>query len=151
MIAGSFFRPVGGFLADRIGGTKMLMYLYSGAGIMLACVSFLPPLPVVVSLLFVGMMCLGAGNGSVFQLVPQRFGNEIGLMTGIVGAAGGLGGYALPLILGNLYKATGSYTLGFIMLSIIVLCCLSLLVIMQIKWRTSWLDHNVTKTARQVS
>ncbi len=151
VIAGSFFRPVGGFLADRIGGTKMLMYLYSGAGIMLACVSFLPPLPVVVSLLFVGMMCLGAGNGSVFQLVPQRFGNEIGLMTGIVGAAGGLGGYALPLILGNLYKATGSYTLGFIMLSIIVLCCLSLLVIMQIKWRTSWLDHNVTKTARQVS
>lgn len=151
VIAGSFFRPVGGFLADRIGGTKMLMYLYSGAGIMLACVSFLPPLPVVVSLLFVGMMCLGAGNGSVFQLVPQRFGNEIGLMTGIVGAAGGLGGYALPLILGNLYKATGSYTIGFIMLSIIVLCCLSLLVVMQIKWRTSWLSHNVTKTARQVS
>lgn len=151
VIAGSFFRPVGGFLADRIGGTKMLMYLYSGAGIMLACVSFLPPLPVVVSLLFVGMMCLGAGNGSVFQLVPQRFGNEIGLMTGIVGAAGGLGGYALPLILGNLYKATGSYTIGFIMLSIIVLCCLSLLVVMQIKWRTSWLSHNVTKTARQAS
>lgn len=151
VIAGSFFRPVGGFLADRIGGTKMLMYLYSGAGIMLACVSFLPPLPVVVSLLFVGMMCLGAGNGSVFQLVPQRFGNEIGLMTGIVGAAGGLGGYALPLILGNLYKATGSYTIGFIMLSIIVLCCLSLLVVMKIKWRTSWLSHNVTKTARQAS
>lgn len=151
VIAGSFFRPVGGFLADRIGGTKMLMYLYSGAGIMLACVSFLPPLPVVVSLLFVGMMCLGAGNGSVFQLVPQRFGNEIGLMTGIVGAAGGLGGYALPLILGNLYKATGSYTIGFIMLSIIVLCCLSLLVVMQMKWRTSWLSHGVTKTARQAS
>ncbi|WP_307302554.1 MULTISPECIES: NarK/NasA family nitrate transporter [unclassified Paenibacillus] len=151
VIAGSFFRPVGGFLADRIGGTKMLMYLYSGAGIMLACVSFLPPLPVVVSLLFVGMMCLGAGNGSVFQLVPQRFGNEIGLMTGIVGAAGGLGGYALPLILGNLYKATGSYTIGFIMLSIIVLCCLSLLIVMQMKWRTSWLSHGVTKTARQAS
>ncbi|MGV7115494.1 nitrate/nitrite transporter [Paenibacillus kyungheensis] len=151
VIAGSFFRPVGGFLADRIGGTKMLMYLYSGAGIMLACVSFLPPLPVVVSLLFVGMMCLGAGNGSVFQLVPQRFGNEIGLMTGIVGAAGGLGGYALPLILGNLYKATGSYTIGFIMLSIIVLCCLSLLVVMQMKWRTSWLSHSVAKTARQAS
>ncbi|MNI58273.1 putative nitrate transporter NarT [compost metagenome] len=44
---------------------------------------------------------LVAGNGSVFQLVPQRFGSEIGLVTGIVGAAGGLGGYALPLILGR--------------------------------------------------
>ncbi|WP_322902860.1 nitrate/nitrite transporter [Paenibacillus campi] len=141
VIAGSFFRPVGGYLADKIGGTRMLMYLYGGAGAMLICVSFLPPLAVVVSLLFVGMMCLGAGNGSVFQLVPQRFSNEIGLVTGIVGAAGGLGGYALPLILGNLYKSTGSYTPGFIVLGLVALCTLVLLGIMQSKWRSSWLEQ----------
>ncbi len=141
VIAGSFFRPVGGYLADKIGGTRMLMYLYGGAGAMLICVSFLPPLAVVVSLLFVGMMCLGAGNGSVFQLVPQRFSNEIGLVTGIVGAAGGLGGYALPLILGNLYKSTGSYTPGFIVLGLIAFCALGLLAIMQNKWRGSWLKQ----------
>ena len=69
VIAGSFFRPVGGFLADRIGGSRMLMFLYAGAAIMLIGVSFLPPLWLVVTLLFIGMMCLGAGNGSVFQLV----------------------------------------------------------------------------------
>lgn len=151
IIAGSFFRPVGGYLADKIGGTRMLMYLYGGAGIMLLCVSFIPPLAVVVVLLFVGMMCLGAGNGSVFQLVPQRFGNEIGLMTGIVGAAGGLGGYALPLILGNLYKATGSYTPGFIVLGLVAFCSLTLLVVMQSKWRGSWLSHTATigESARQ--
>lgn len=141
VIAGSFFRPVGGYLADKIGGTRMLMYLYGGAGAMLICVSFLPPLVVVVSLLFVGMMCLGAGNGSVFQLVPQRFSNEIGLVTGIVGAAGGLGGYALPLILGNLYKSTGSYTPGFIVLGVVAFCALGLLTMMQSKWRTSWLKQ----------
>ncbi len=141
VIAGSFFRPVGGYLADKIGGTRMLMYLYGGAGAMLICVSFLPPLALVVSLLFVGMMCLGAGNGSVFQLVPQRFSNEIGLVTGIVGAAGGLGGYALPLILGNLYKSTGSYTPGFIVLGIVAFCALGLLAIMQGKWRGSWLKQ----------
>ncbi len=141
VIAGSFFRPVGGYLADKIGGTRMLMYLYGGAGAMLICVSFLPPLAVVVSLLFVGMMCLGAGNGSVFQLVPQRFSNEIGLVTGIVGAAGGLGGYALPLILGNLYKSTGSYTPGFIVLGVVAFCALGLLTMMQSKWRTSWLKQ----------
>lgn len=139
VIAGSFFRPVGGFLADRIGGSRMLMFLYAGAAIMLIGVSFLPPLWLVVTLLFIGMMCLGAGNGSVFQLVPQRFAGEIGLVTGIVGAAGGLGGYALPLILGRLYQATGSYTAGFIILSFIVAASLALTIVMQLKWRRSWL------------
>jgi NNP family nitrate/nitrite transporter-like MFS transporter len=139
VIAGSFFRPVGGFLADRIGGSRMLMILYAGAAIMLIGVSFLPPLWVVVILLFIGMMCLGAGNGSVFQLVPQRFAGEIGLVTGIVGAAGGLGGYALPLILGRLYQATGSYATGFIILSFIAAASLTLTIVMQLKWRRSWL------------
>ncbi|EGG38479.1 nitrate/nitrite transporter [Paenibacillus sp. HGF5] len=139
VIAGSFFRPVGGFLADRIGGSRMLMFLYAGAAIMLIGVSFLPPLWLVVTLLFIGMMCLGAGNGSVFQLVPQRFAGEIGLVTGFVGAAGGLGGYALPLILGRLYQATGSYTAGFIILSFIAAASLALTIVMQLKWRRSWL------------
>ncbi|MDQ0495534.1 nitrate/nitrite transporter NarK [Paenibacillus brasilensis] len=110
------------------------------AGIMLAGIAFLPLLALVVVLLFVGMMCLGAGNGSVFQLVPQRFGNEIGLMTGIIGAAGGIGGYLLPLILGNLYKLTGSYMPGFICLSLITFCAFALVIIMQLKWRNSWMS-----------
>lgn len=106
---------------------------------MLIGVSFLPPLGIVVALLFIGMMCLGAGNGSVFQLVPQRFAGEIGLVTGIVGAAGGLGGYVLPLILGRLYQATGSYAPGFIILSFIASASLTLTIAMQLKWRRSWL------------
>ena len=141
IIAGSFFRPVGGFLSDRFGGTRILTILYAGAGIMLAAVSFLPPLPVVIALLFVGMMCLGAGNGSVFQLVPLRFGSEIGLMTGIVGASGGLGGYALPLLLGNLYKSLGSYTAGFLILSVIAVLSSILVFTMSLQWRRTWLKN----------
>jgi NNP family nitrate/nitrite transporter-like MFS transporter len=151
VIAGSFFRPVGGFLSDKIGGARMLTFLYAGAGIMLACVALLPPLPVVIVLLFAGMMCLGAGNGAVFQLVPQRFGNEIGLMTGIVGAAGGLGGYALPLILGNLYKATGSYAPGFITISLIVGAALTLIIVMHMKWKNTWLRVSTANTGKAVS
>lgn len=143
VIAGSFFRPVGGFLSDRIGGSRMLTYLYAGAAMMFAGIAFLPPLALVVVLLFAGMMCLGAGNGSVFQLVPQRFGSEIGLMTGIIGAAGGIGGYFLPLILGHLYKLTGSYMPGFISLSLITFCAFVLVIIMQLKWRTSWMRPTV--------
>ncbi|WP_054024765.1 nitrate/nitrite transporter [Bacillus sp. FJAT-28004] len=139
VIAGSFFRPVGGYLSDRIGGARMLTILYAGAGLMLAAVASLPSLPIVITMLFIGMMCLGAGNGSVFQLVPQRFGSELGLMTGIIGAAGGLGGYALPLILGKLYQSTGSYTSGFLILSSVTLCSLILLIVMQAKWKNIWM------------
>lgn len=139
VIAGSFFRPVGGYLSDKFGGTRMLIMLYCGAGILLASVASMPTLPVVITLLFLAMMCLGMGNGAVFQLVPQRFGSEIGLLTGIVGAAGGLGGYALPLILGRLYQSTGSYTPGFLALSAIALCALILLAVAQLSWRNKWL------------
>lgn len=138
VIAGSFFRPIGGYLSDKLGGVNVLMALYAGAGLMLASISFLPPLYVVLVLLFVGMMCLGAGNGSVFQLVPQRFQSEIGIVTGIVGAAGGLGGYFLPLILGNLYEATGSYTPGFLILSGIALGGVFLLLLVQGHWKKTW-------------
>ncbi|MFS0725749.1 nitrate/nitrite transporter [Paenibacillus sp. 1P07SE] len=141
VIAGSFFRPVGGWLADRIGGIRMLMGLYAGVAIMLAAVSSLPPLAVITVLLFVGMMCLGMGNGAVFQLVPQRFQNEIGLVTGIVGAAGGLGGYFLPKILGNLKQTTGSYTPGFLILSAIAVACILLIFIVQKQWKQTWVGH----------
>jgi NNP family nitrate/nitrite transporter-like MFS transporter len=116
----------------------MLTLLYAGAFTLFVCVATLPSLPMVVVLLFAGMMCLGAGNGSVFQLVPQRFGSEIGLVTGIVGAAGGLGGYALPLVLGSLYQSSGTYSTGFLILGGVALACVFLLLIVQGAWKRTW-------------
>lgn len=139
VIAGSFFRPVGGWLADKVGGIRMLMILYGVVAIMMASISTLPPLSVITVLLFVGMMGLGMGNGSVFQLVPQRFQKEIGIITGIVGAAGGLGGYFLPKILGNLKQSTGSYTPGFLIISGIALVCVVLIFILQGSWKKTWI------------
>ncbi|WP_042160777.1 nitrate/nitrite transporter [Paenibacillus gorillae] len=141
VVAGSLFRPLGGYLSDKIGGIRMLMLLYGGAGIMLATISSIPPLYTVAVLLFFGMMCLGAGNGSVFQLVPQRFGEDIGIVTGIVGAAGGIGGYLLPLILGGLYQSTGSYAPGFLILSGIALCCVILIAVVQGQWKKTWVGQ----------
>jgi len=141
VIAGSFFRPIGGWLADRIGGIRMLMCLYGGVAVMLAGVSSLPPLAVITVLLFAAMMCLGMGNGAVFQLVPQRFQREIGLVTGIVGAAGGLGGYFLPKILGNLKQTTGSYTPGFLILSLIAISCILLILVVQRQWKRTWVGQ----------
>jgi MFS transporter, NNP family, nitrate/nitrite transporter len=107
VISGSFLRPVGGYLADRFGGIRMLTLLYLGAGIALLGLTSLPALPVAVVLLFAIMGLLGMGNGSVFQLVPQRFPREIGVITGIVGAAGGIGGFLLPNVLGTMKAHDG--------------------------------------------
>ncbi|MBU7315064.1 nitrate/nitrite transporter [Paenibacillus oleatilyticus] len=141
VIGGSFFRPVGGWLADKIGGIRMLMGLYGVVALLMAGISTLPPLAVTTALLFTAMMCLGMGNGSVFQLVPQRFREEIGIVTGIVGAAGGLGGFFLPKILGNLKLATGSFASGFLILSVIALSCVILVAVVQGQWKRTWIGE----------
>ncbi|XOK64737.1 nitrate/nitrite transporter [Paenibacillus elgii] len=141
VIGGSFFRPVGGWLADKLGGIRMLMGLYGVVALLMAGISTLPPLAVTTALLFTAMMCLGMGNGSVFQLVPQRFREEIGIVTGIVGAAGGLGGFFLPKILGNLKLATGSFASGFLILSVIALSCVVLVAVVQGQWKRTWIGE----------
>jgi NNP family nitrate/nitrite transporter-like MFS transporter len=141
VIGGSFFRPVGGWLADKIGGIRMLMVLYAVVALMMAGISTLPSIAFTTTMLFVAMMSLGMGNGSVFQLVPQRFRHEIGVVTGIVGAAGGLGGYFLPKILGNLKLSTGSFTPGFLVLSGIAACCILIIFVVQGQWKRTWIGE----------
>ncbi|MFC8563491.1 nitrate/nitrite transporter [Peribacillus frigoritolerans] len=138
VIAGSFFRPVGGFIADKIGGVKLLMFLFVGLTICMFGISFLYSLTVVTILLFIGMLFLGMGNGAVFQLVPQRFSKEIGFITGIVGAAGGFGGFLVPNILGTLKQITGTYATGFLVFSAVGIVALLILGLAQLSWRKTW-------------
>jgi NNP family nitrate/nitrite transporter-like MFS transporter len=123
VVAGSFLRPVGGYLADRFGGVRLLTGLYLGVALALWGVSTMPALAAGTCLMFLGMGLLGMGNGAVFQLVPQRFGKEIGVLTGVVGAAGGLGGFFLPTLLGALKGWTGSYQGGFLLFALVSLAC----------------------------
>ncbi|WP_191566237.1 MFS transporter [Metabacillus idriensis] len=138
VIAGSFFRPVGGFIADKIGGVKLLMFLFVGVAISMLGVSALSSFTAVTVLLFLGMLFLGMGNGAVFQLVPQRFPEEIGFITGIVGAAGGVGGFFVPNILGTLKQITGSYDAGFAVFSAVGVIALTILISAQFSWRKTW-------------
>ncbi|WP_046180050.1 nitrate/nitrite transporter [Domibacillus tundrae] len=135
VIAGSLFRPVGGLIADKIGGAKLLNFLFIGVALTMFGVSTLPSLTLVTVMLFMGMMCLGMGNGAVFQLVPQRFQKEIGMITGIVGAAGGVGGFFVPNVLGTLKQMTGTYAAGFTVYAGVGIAALILLTIAQISWR----------------
>jgi len=123
VISGSFLRPIGGYFADRFGGIRMLTLLYLGVGLMMLGLSALPPLAVGTALMFLGMGMLGMGNGAVFQLVPQRFPKEIGVITGIVGAAGGVGGFFLPNLLGSLKQLTGSFASSFLIFSAVGFVC----------------------------
>lgn len=136
--AGSFFRPVGGFISDKIGGVRLLTFLFIGVALSMFGVSQLPSLPLVTTLLFLGMLFLGMGNGAVFQLVPQRFQQEIGMITGIVGAAGGVGGFFVPNILGTLKQITGTYATGFMVYAGIGVAALLVLAIAQLSWRKAW-------------
>ncbi|MFY9271340.1 MAG: MFS transporter, partial [Candidatus Manganitrophaceae bacterium] len=114
VFAGSFFRPIGGYLADRVGGAKVRTFLYLGVMILFGSIAFLPPLPLALVLFFCGMALLGMGNGAIFQEIPQRFREEIGMVSGIVGAAGGVGGFFLPTLLGRIKGFSGSYAGGFL-------------------------------------
>ncbi|MBV8129471.1 MAG: NarK/NasA family nitrate transporter [Planctomycetaceae bacterium] len=119
VIAGSGLRPLGGHLADRFGGVRMLTGLYLAVGATMLGLATLPPLFAGTVLLFLVMATLGLGNGAVFQLVPQRFPREIGVTTGIVGAAGGVGGFLLPTVLGSLRQLTGSFSGGFLAFAVV--------------------------------
>lgn len=139
VFVGSMVRPIGGALADRIGGIKTLTIMYSLAALMLIVVSFGPRSVYAALALFVtAMLAFGMGNGSVFQLVPQRFRHEIGIMTGLVGMTGGVGGFFLASSLGLSKQLTGSYQAGFLAFASLALLALVSLTSIKRRWRTTW-------------
>jgi len=136
--AGSFLRPVGGALADRFGGTTVLTFVLGAVATLGVLLAFLPPLGVSVALLFLTLGALGVGNGAVFQLVPQRFPSRMGAMTGLVGAAGGVGGFLLPFGMGSLVQATGTFGVGFVAFGIAAAVAAVGATGRQRKWRAAW-------------
>jgi len=136
---GSLVRPVGGAIADRIGGVRMLSIMYSVAALALVVFSFkMPTVWQTLGVLLVAMGALGMGNGAVFQLVPQRFRHEMGIMTGLVGAFGGVGGFYLAASLGLSKQITGSYQTGLIGFAVLALVALAGLTFVKKTWRQTW-------------
>ncbi|KWS32506.1 nitrate/nitrite transporter [Pseudomonas syringae] len=145
VFGGSLMRPLGGALADRFGGIRTLTVMYAVAAIGIAAVGFNLPCSWAALALFVAaMLGLGAGNGAVFQLVPQRFRKEIGVMTGLIGMAGGIGGFLLAAGLGSIKQNTGDYQLGlWLFAGLAILAWFGLLNVKR-RWRTTWGSAAVT-------
>lgn len=136
--SGAMVRPLGGLLADRVSGVRVLLVLL----LAIAVGNFLfaktmPTRSGAVAMLFGLYLCFGLGNGATFQLVPQRWGNRTGVMTGIIGAAGGVGGFYLPVVLGIARENTGSYQLGFAVFSALALVAFALVSGLHRNW-LSW-------------
>ena len=140
VFAGSFARPFGGLLSDRLGGQRVLLALYLAAGAVFVLVGQRPSLMVATPLIFAGMGLLGMGNGAVFQLIPQRFGGEMGLITGVVGTVGGVGGFFLPVLLGATKDISGSYGAGFVVFGSAAVAMAGLLLLA----RRGWNDEDET-------
>lgn len=139
VFAGSLMRPIGGTVADRVGGIRSLLVMYTLAAICLYVVSLnLSQAWMALGALVAGMLWLGMGNGAVFQLVPQRFRKEIGVMTGLVGMAGGIGGFCLATGLGYSKQATGGYSLGLTIFAALALFAWVGLLSVKQRWRTTW-------------
>lgn len=149
VLAGSALRPVGGWLADHWGGIRTLQFLYAAVGVSLLLVSLSPPKDLAaMAMLMAAMAALGMASGAVFQLVPLRFRNEVGATTGMVGVAGGLGGFLLAELLGQSKTLTQNFQAGFVIFAGLALLCLIGIRSVRTRWRTTW--GSAARTAARI-
>ena len=113
-LTGSLIRPWGGHVADRAGGRKVLARVSPVMAGLVAAASTLPSLAGALPLLVAAVASMGFGNGVVFQVVSDRYPKQMGTASGLIGAAGGLGGFLLPAWLGALKDLTGTYQIGLL-------------------------------------
>jgi NNP family nitrate/nitrite transporter-like MFS transporter len=134
-LTGAMVRPIGGLIADRLSGVKVLLVLLVAISICnLGFAILMPPLAGGVALLVALYFCFGLGNGATFQLVPHRWKGKTGVMTGIIGAAGGIGGFYLPVVMSIARESTGSYQLGFVTFGVLAAVAFILVATLHRQW-----------------
>ncbi|HEY4247795.1 MAG TPA: MFS transporter [Lacunisphaera sp.] len=137
-LVGAVGRPVGGALADRLGGIRALYIFYLVAGTSLTAVAFLNSLWLCTLAFFLASGAFGMANGSVFQLLPQRFPRDLGVMTGLAGCGGGIGGFLLASSLGYSKGLTGTYLAGLLIFAGLCVVAIIGLGVVKTRWRTTW-------------
>lgn len=132
---GAMLRPIGGWVADKVSGVRALLVLLA---VIAACdllfATLRPGVQGGIALLVALYICFGLGNGATFQLVAQRWVGKAGLMSGVIGAAGGIGGFYLPMALGTAKETLGSYWVGFAVFGGIAAASWLMLVALRGEW-----------------
>jgi NNP family nitrate/nitrite transporter-like MFS transporter len=131
-------RPLGGWLADRVGAARVLLVSFVGVGVLalVLAAAYTAMVPLTIACLTMAV-ALGLGTGAVFKLVPEWFPDRVGAITGVVGAAGGLGGFFPPLVMGIVKSATDGYALGFALMALVALACLAVLAALRVPQQAS--------------
>jgi len=137
-LVGALGRPMGGALADRVGGIRALGIFFTTAAVAMVVAALAGNLWVCGAGFFVAAGAFGMCNGSVFQLLPQRFSKDISVMTGLVGCGGGVGGFVLGMMFGSSREYLGSYAPGILMFAGLCLLALTGLGAVKRRWRTTW-------------
>jgi MFS transporter, NNP family, nitrate/nitrite transporter len=137
-LVGALGRPAGGALADRLGGIRALSTFYTVGCVALVGAALTHNLWLCGAAFFVASGAFGMCNGSVFQLLPQRFAKDISVMTGLVGCGGGIGGFILGMLFGASKEHTGSYVTGILLFAGLCVVALLGLNLVKIRWRTTW-------------
>ena len=135
---GALARPIGGAISDRIGGIRSMLVLFSCAGVLLMVAAGIHSFWLNVGLFLGVSAALGMCNGSIFQLLPQRFGKDMGVMTGLVGCGGGCGGFYLASSLGLAKQNFGTCAPGFLAFAVLCFIAMSGLALVKTRWRTTW-------------
>lgn len=125
-------RPLGGWLADRVGAARVLLVSFAASAVLAAALTgfYQEIVPLTAACLTLAI-AFGLGTGAVFKMVGEEFPGRVGAVTGVVGAAGGLGGFFPPIVMATVKTVMGSYTLGFLLLSATAVACLAVLALMR--------------------
>lgn len=140
VVVATLSRPVGGVLSDRWGGSRVLTWVFIDIAILAVILAFRPELWLTTAVFLGIAIGLGIGNGAVFKLVAELYAGEVGTVTGLVGAGGGLGGFFPPIVMGFVRDVTGSFAIGFMLLSEFALAALFLNLLI-LEWRAGVLSR----------
>ncbi len=140
-LMGSVVRVFGGWISDRWGGVNTLTVVLVVVAFGLVGVGLVAHSVVLTTLLLiVCFAALGAGNGALFQLVPLRWPMSTAVAGSMIGEIGALGGGLVPMLMGNVKQQTGSFFLGFVVMSVFSVLMLLLMRKMQVRWTRTWAE-----------
>lgn len=137
-IMASVSRIAGGWLADRIGGLRIMIIICLIIAVTSFITATIPPFPVAVGLLIILFLGLGAGNGSTFQLVPLRWVGTTAIAMSLIGEVGALGGGVIPNMMGYSRQYLGSYRFGFIVWGVLAVGIFVMYLFAQRRWVGAW-------------
>lgn len=141
IVMASVTRVAGGWLADRVGGLNVMLYICVAVTIFSLIAATMPPIWIMAIVLFLIFCCLGAGNGSTFQLVPLRWTATSAIAMSLIGEIGALGGGLIPNAMGLSKQYYGTFSGGFLLWAAIGGGIFFMYLVVKKRWTTTWVGE----------